>query len=420
MTERVSNPYFQVAAAGMRCEGVSLSSLARRHGTPLFVMSASALRGAAAELRNAFGGFNPLLCFAIKANPALAVVRLFAREGYGAEVVSGGELFVALRAGVSPSKIVFSGVGKTLAEMISGLKARVHMFNVESVEELRTLDGAARRLGVRAPVAIRVNPRVDAHTHRYITTGTSENKFGVDILHAPAVFKLASRLRNINLLGIHTHIGSQVTEPGPFVACARKTNGLVDALAHSGIRLTTRNMGGGLGISYVQEKPRMDAAALARSLAPLLRSGPPNLIMETGRYLVGEAGVLLVRVLRVKHGIRKAFAVTDGAMTELIRPALYEAHHDIVPVLARRGRVEKVDVVGPVCESSDFLGLDRRLPPLHEGDLLAVMGAGAYGSAMASNYNSRLRPAQVMVDGTRARIIRRRESMNDLVRGETS
>jgi len=420
MTSRDSSPFFPQTRTGMKCGRVPLSALARRYGTPLFVMSAPALRGAAAELRNAFGGFNPLLCYAMKANPALAVVRLFAREGFGAEVVSGGELFIAMRAGVSPSKIVFSGVGKTGEEMAAGLRARVHMFNVESAEELRTLDGVARRLGHRAPVAIRVNPHVDAHTHRYITTGTNENKFGVDIGRAPAVFALAKKLRNIELLGIHTHIGSQVTEPGPFVACARKVNDLVERLQRSGIRLTTRNMGGGLGISYVPGQPRMDAAALARSLTPLLRSGPASLIMETGRYLVGEAGVLLVRVLRVKHGVRKSFAVTDGAMTELIRPALYEAHHEIVPVAPRRGRLVKVDVVGPVCESADFLGLNRRLPPLREGDLLAVMGAGAYGSAMASNYNSRRRPAQVLVDESRVRVIRRREVLADLVRGESA
>ena len=403
----------------MRCENASLSALARRHGTPLFVMSANALRCAASELRNAFGAFDPLLCYAIKANPSLAVVRLFAREGFGAEVVSGGELYRALRAGVPPSMIVFSGVGKTEAEMAGGLKSRVLMFNVESAEELRTLDSVARRLRTRAHVAIRVNPRVDAHTHRYITTGTSENKFGVDIGMAPAVFALASRLKGIELAGIHTHIGSQITGPGPFVECARRVNVLAGKLARSGIRFCWRNMGGGLGISYGPGRPRMDASSLARALAPYLRAGPPRLIMETGRFLAGEAGVLLVRVLRVKHGIRKAFAVTDGAMTELIRPALYQAHHEIVPVSPRRGRGERVDVVGPVCESADFLGLARRLPPLREGDLLAVMGAGAYGSAMASNYNSRRRPAEVMVDGARVRLIHAREGLGDLVRGES-
>jgi len=420
MSGKDSSPFFRETRAGMRCEGVPLSALARRHGTPLYVVSSAALRSAASELTRAFGGFNPLLCYAVKANPSLAVIRLLARAGFGAEVVSGGELYRALKAGVAPRKIVFSGVGKTAGEMAAGLSARVAMFNVESEEELVELDAVARRMGVRAPVAIRVNPRVDAHTHRYITTGTSENKFGVDIGHAPSVFALASRLRGIELLGVHTHIGSQITEPGPFVACAQKINQLVDRLARSGIRLSARNMGGGLGISYVPGRPRLDASLLARALAPHLRAGPPQIIMETGRFLVGEAGILLVRVLRVKHGQAKTFVVTDGAMTELIRPALYEAHHEIVPVLARRGSRQKVDVVGPVCESADFLGLGRRLPPLREGDLLAVLGAGAYGSSMASNYNSRRRPAEVLVDGKRARITRKRDSMADLVRGETS
>jgi len=419
MNTGVTGRFFPRRGGKIFCERVPLAALARRFGTPLYVTSAGALRASLAELRAGFAGLDPLVCYAVKAHPSLAVIRLLAREGCGAEVVSGGELFRALRAGVPPSRIVFSGVGKTEAEMEAGLRARILMFNVESEGELRVLSALARKLRVRAPVAIRVNPRVDAHTHRHITTGTEANKFGVDIARAPAIFALAARLPGIGLMGVHTHIGSQILSPGAFVATARKINGLLAKLERAGIRLCWRNLGGGLGVSYRPGESRLDAGALARSLAPLLWRGPGRFILETGRYLAGEAGVLLARVISVKRGARRDFAVTDAAMTELIRPALYEAYHDIRPVAPRPGRKERVDVVGPVCESSDFLGKARLLPPLRAGDLLAVMGAGAYGSSMSSNYNSRRRPAEVLVDGRRTRLVRRRETLADLIRGET-
>ncbi len=409
---------FHSVRGALRCEGIPLAALARRHGTPLWVMSAAGMRSALRQLREAFGEFNPLVCFAVKANHSIGVIRLLAREGCGAEVVSAGELYRALRAGVPASRIVFSGAGKTEAELEAGLRAGILMFNVESAWELRALSALARRGGRRARVAIRVNPGVDPHTHRFITTGTHENKFGIDIALAPRVFAEAARLPGIDLAGVHTHIGSQITDPAPFVESARRVNVLLGRLARSGISPCWRNLGGGLGVSYRPGGTRIDATRLARALAPCIRRGPPRLILEPGRYLAGEAGALLTKVIHVKRGVRKTFAVVDAAMTDLIRPSLYEAYHEIVPVAPRRGGMRKVDVVGPVCESSDFLGLRRRLPRLAAGDLLAVLGAGAYGSSMSSNYNGRRRAAEVLVDGRGARLIRRRERFPDLVAGE--
>ncbi len=400
------------------CERVPLAALARRFGTPLYVYSAGAIRSAIAEVRGAFAEFDPLVCYAMKANGTLGILRLAVRAGCGIEVVSAGELYRARLAGADPRRIVFSGVGKTDEEIRLALRARILMFNVESVPELRAIARVARRLGVRAPVELRINPHVDAHTHRYITTGTHENKFGIDWTGAEAAFAEAARLPGIALLGIHSHIGSQITSPAPFAAAAGRIDGLLDRLERRGIRLTYRNIGGGLGISYRPGQARLDVRAVAHRVAPLLRRRPMRLIVEPGRFLVGEAGAIVSRVVFMKRGVRKSFVIVDAAMNDLIRPALYEAHHEILAVGPGAGRA-RADVVGPVCESGDFLGLDRALPPLRTGDLVAVLGAGAYGNVMSSNYNARPRAAEVLVDGRNARLIRRRETFADLVRGET-
>jgi diaminopimelate decarboxylase len=400
------------------CDGLSLESLARRYGTPLHVVSANAIRSAIRELKDAFGRFDPLICYAMKANGTLGILRLVAREGLGAEVVSGGELYRALRAGVRPDRIVFSGVGKTDEELEASLRAGILLFDVESEPELEALSRAACRTGRRARVALRINPHVDAHTHRYITTGTAETKFGIDIRRAEAAFELAARLPGLEVAGLHTHIGSQITDAAPFAAAAKRVDALLDRLERHGLHLRYRNIGGGFGIQYTPSGSRLDVRTVADRLAPSLARRPLRLVLEPGRFLVGEAGTLLTKVLYLKRGAVKTFAIVDAAMTELIRPCLYRAFHEIVPVRPRRGRRKRMDIVGPVCETADFLGLDRRLPPLRSGDLLAVLAAGAYGAAMSSRYNGRPRAAEVLVDGRRATVIRRRETYADLVRGE--
>jgi diaminopimelate decarboxylase len=412
------NDAFRNRRGHLHCEGVSLAALARRHGTPLWVYSGGAIREAIAEVRDAFAAHRPLICYAMKANMSLAILRLVAAEGCGVEVVSGGELFRALRARVHPDRIVFSGVGKTDDEIRAGLRAGILMFNVESEPEMDAIARVARKEGRRARVEFRVNPHVDAHTHRYMTTGTHENKFGIDWTRAEAAYVRAARLPCLEVAGIHVHIGSQITDPRPFGAALDRVEILLDRLERRGIALRWRNIGGGLGIAYRPGQHRLDARGLAARLHHRLAARPMGLIVEPGRFLVGEAGALVTRVVYVKHGVRRTFAIVDAGMNDLIRPCLYEAHHEIVPVERRSGVPRRVDVVGPICESSDFLGLGRRLPPLRGGDLLAVLGAGAYGMAMSSNYNGRRRAAEILVERGRVIVIRRRETYQDLVRGE--
>jgi len=401
------------------CETAELGSIARRFGTPCFVESENAILDSIERFRRAFSSFSPLICYAVKANSSAAILRLAARADCGAEVVSGGELYRALRAGIPPGRIVFSGVGKTGAEIAEAARRKVLFLEVDSAEELRTVDAIGRRMGRRIPVVLRINPDVDAHTHRYITTGTNENKFGIDIACAEPAFALAARLRGVRLAGVHTHLGSQIVSPEPFVLAAKRINGLIDRLARRGIALEYRVIGGGFGIPYLPGSKGMDLEVLARRLGSHIRHGGLNLVIEPGRYIVGAAGVLLTKVLYVKKGVKKTFVVVDAGMNDLIRPCLYQAYHEILPCERRRGRGLMVDVVGPVCESSDFLALGRRLSPVAAGDCLAVMCAGAYGLAMSSNYNSRPRAAEVMVRGRRARLVRRRERYADLVRGES-
>ncbi len=394
---------FQYRDSELCCEDVSLRALAAVAGTPAYVYSKAALLESLDGYERAFHAVPHVVCYSVKANSNLGVLSVLAKAGAGADIVSGGELYRALRAGVSPKKIIFSGVGKSRDEMREALKAEILMFNVESRAELRVLDEVALEMGVRAPVALRVNPDVDPQTHPYIATGLKTSKFGIPFDEALEAYEEAAKLRGLDVIGADMHIGSQLTKATP----------VADAVA--------RVIGGGLGIRYRDETPPTHQE-FATLLMPALRETGVTILLEPGRSIVGNAGVLLTRVLYRKDTGAKKFVVVDGAMNDLIRPSLYGSYHEIVPVdESRRSRDrETVDVVGPICESGDFLAKDRELVRVEQEDLLAVMSAGAYGFAMASNYNTRPRAVEVLVDGNRYTIVRRRETYEDLVAGETA
>lgn len=404
--------HFQPRRGQLHAERIPLAALARDHGTPLYVYSTATLTRHWKVLGASLRGLDALVCYAVKANSNLAVLATFARLGAGFDIVSGGELARVLAARGDPRKVVFSGVGKSEEEMRQALAAGILCFNVESAGELRRLSAVARALGRTAPVSLRVNPDVDAGTHPYISTGLRENKFGVAFEDAPALYREAAALPGIRVTGIDCHIGSQITDVAPFVDALDRVLGLVDVLARDGIALEHIDVGGGLGIRYRDETPPPPRAYIDALLARL-HERPQKLIFEPGRNLVGNAGLLLTRVEYLKRGDAKNFAIVDAAMNDLIRPALYDAHHEIVPVTPGRAEAVTYDVVGPVCESGDFLGRDRTLA-VAEGDLLAVLSAGAYGMAQASNYNSRGRAAEVMVDGADLHLVRERESTRGL------
>jgi diaminopimelate decarboxylase len=399
-------------------ERVPLASIAERHGTPCYVYSRAALEGAWRELDAALAGLPHLVCYAAKANANLAVLDVFARLGGGFDIVSGGELERVLAAGGSAAKTVFSGVGKTDAEMRRALDAGILCFNVESEAELARLDAIARERGRVAPVSFRVNPDVDPRTHPYISTGLKESKFGIAYDDALPLYRRARGMAGIAIRGIDMHIGSQIVELAPYREAARRVLDLVDRLSGEGIALAHVDLGGGLGVRYRDESPVpiADYAALLRELFTGRRE---TLVLEPGRRLVAEAGVLVTRVLYLKPGPAKHFAIVDAAMNDLVRPALYSAWHAVEPVRPRAGRATRWDVVGPVCESADFLAHDRDLV-LAEGDLLAIRSAGAYAMAMSSNYNARPRAAEVMVDGDRAHLVRRRETAAELFAAEST
>ena len=401
------------------CESVPLRTIAQAVGTPSYVYSKAAIVQSFQAYDRAFAAVPHLVCYAIKANANLAVLATLAREGAGADIVSGGELFRALRAGIPAAKIIFSGVGKTRDEMRDALKAEICMFNVESESELDTLGQVARAMGVRAPVALRVNPDVDPHTHKYISTGLRTSKFGIPYERALAVYERAATMPGIEVVGAQMHIGSQLTTTSPFADAAGRVVALAKMLRERGIDLRMIDVGGGLGIRYRDETPPTHEQ-YATVLVPILRELGATLLLEPGRSIVGNAGALLTRVLYRKDTPAKKFVVIDAAMNDLIRPSFYDAYHEVRPVDEARGQAphEKADVVGPVCESGDFLARDRELPRLEENDLLALMSAGAYGFAMASNYNARPRAAEVLVDGSRYTIVRRRETYDDLISGE--
>jgi diaminopimelate decarboxylase len=400
----------------LHLEGVALDTLAERFGTPLYVYSRQALETAYQAYAEAFAATPHLVCYAVKANSSLAILNVFARLGAGFDIVSGGELARVLAAGGDPRKVVFSGVGKTADEMRAALKAGILCFNVESVSELHRLNCVAGELGQVAPVSFRVNPDVDPKTHPYISTGLKENKFGVPIADAPELYRLAASLPNLRVTGIDCHIGSQLTDLSPLADAADRVLALVDSLAAEGIRLDHIDLGGGVGIRYRDETPP-DLAAYGRTLAARFAGRSEKLLLEPGRSLVGNAGLLLTRVEYLKPGEDKNFAIVDAAMNDLMRPALYEAYHGIVAVNERQGPTRRYDIVGPICETGDFLGFARDLA-IEEGDLLALLSAGAYGMSMASNYNSRPRAAEVLVDKNTIFLIRERETQDHLMAGE--
>jgi len=393
-------------------EAVPLESIAERFGTPCYVYSRAALESAWREFKQGCAGHDVLVCYAVKANSNLAVLNLYSRLGAGFDIVSGGELARVLAAGGAASRTVFSGVGKTEAEMHAGLAAGILCFNVESEEEIERLDRVARQSGRLAPVSLRVNPDVDPNTHPYIATGLRESKFGIDFGDALRLYRKAASLPGLRVAGIDCHIGSQLTETGPFGAALEKILALADALAAEGIPVEHLDLGGGLGIRYRDEEPPSVPDYL-RMLFALIGQRKMKLLFEPGRALVGNAGVLLTKVEYVKHGPAKNFAVVDAAMNDLLRPALYDAWHGIVPVRPGSGAEATYDVVGPVCESADFLGRARTLS-VRAGDLLAILSAGAYGMSMSSNYNSRPRAAEVIVDGADVHLVRPREAVESL------
>lgn len=401
---------------GLHAEGVALTAIAERFGTPAYVYSRSAIASAFAEFARAARGRRALICYALKANPNIAIVDLLARAGAGFDIVSGGELLRVIAAGGDPGRVVFSGVGKSEAEIRLALAHGVRCFNVESRSELLRLSGIAVSMGRRAPVSLRVNPDVDAGTHPYISTGLRENKFGIPHEEAVRTYREAARLPGVRVVGIDCHIGSQITELSPFVAALDKLIELVGLLAREGVALEHVDLGGGLGIRYDAERPPSRAAML-RAVFERLDASPAVRGLETmfefGRSIVGNAGLLLTRVEYLKANGPKRFAVVDAAMNDLLRPALYDAWHRIVPVVPGAGPAAVYDVVGPVCESGDWLGRDRPLA-IREGDLLAILSAGAYGMAMSSNYNTRPRAVEVMVDGATVHLIREREPVESL------
>jgi diaminopimelate decarboxylase len=415
--------HFQRKGGDLYCEDVPLAELAEEVGTPAYVYSTATLQRHARVFRAALRGLDHLACFAVKALPNLAVLSLLAKEGFGFDIVSGGELFRALKAGADVKRIVFSGVGKRQGELDAALKAGILQFNCESEEELEQLSAAALRRKTRARVAIRVNPDVNARTHPYIATALSTSKFGVPAARVRRAYRAAAALPGLQIQGVACHIGSQITEVKPFVEAALKMRALVETLRKDGHAIERLDMGGGLGVPYGSESaadapasPREYGEALVKALEGL----DVKVMFEPGRLLVANAGVLLTRVLLRKRGAgARRFVVIDAGMNDLLRPALYGAHHELEPVGRPRKPLELVDVVGPVCESADVLAKRRRLPALQTGDLLVLRSAGAYGMAMASQYNARPRPAEVLVDGRSWRIVRQRESLDDLIRGET-
>jgi diaminopimelate decarboxylase len=410
-------PPFHYRGRDLFVEDVALRDVAQQVGTPVYVYSGQKIQAQFEAFNRAFAGLPHLICYAVKANSNLAVLNLLSGLGAGMDIVSLGELFRARRAGVPAHRVVFSGVGKTDVEMAAALKAGILAFNVESAEELEALHRVAQSLRRAAPVSIRVNPNVAVDTHRHIATGKAENKFGVPYAQAEALYLRANRMPWLKIMGIQSHIGSQITEVRPYVETLRKLMALVDRLEKRGIFLHMIDLGGGLGVTYKSEKPPRPAD-VGRALLPILADRNLRLVFEPGRFLVAEAGALVTRVLYRKNTGAKNFVIVDAAMNDLARPALYDAHHPIQPVRKTGAASQVADVVGPVCESGDYLARNRRLPKPASGDLLAVLMAGAYGFSMSSQYNARPRAAEVLVMGRRWWLVRERESLDDLVRGE--
>ena len=409
--------FFEYQGRELYCEDVPVEQIAEEVGTPFYLYSASTIERHFKVFTEAFSQRDHIVCYSVKANSNLAVLRLLADMGAGADIVSGGELFRALRAGIPADKIVFSGVGKRVDEIRSALEAGILMFNVESRDELLAINETGRIMGKRAPVALRVNPDVDPKTHPYISTGMKKNKFGIPISEALSIYREAADLDWIEVLGVDCHIGSQLTTSEPFAEAVAKLMALVNELEAGGMSIRFFDVGGGLGIVYDDESPPLPDN-YAKAIVDALGTGERTLILEPGRVIVGNAGILVTRTLYNKKGATKNFIIVDAGMNDLIRPSLYDAYQEVIPVVKNDREEIVVDVVGPICESSDFLVRDHKLPVMAAGELLAVMSAGAYGFPMASQYNSRPRVAEVMVKGNRYQVIRDRETYEDLVKGE--
>ncbi len=409
--------YFNYKANALYAEDVAVSEVAELHGTPCFIYSRATLERHYRAYEQALADQPNMICYAVKANSNLAVLNVLARMGAGFDIVSGGELSRVIAAGGDPARVIFSGLGKTLSEIKQALQAGIHCFNVESEAELNRLSEVATELEMIAPISVRVNPDVDAGTHPYISTGLKENKFGISSNHALQVYRTAARLEGIKVVGIDCHIGSQLTSVAPFLDAIDRLLAMVDSLEKEGIKLGHFDMGGGLGVSYGDESPPLPSELIAAVKSRFAGRGL-TLLVEPGRSIAANAGIFVTRVEYLKHTEHKNFAIVDGAMNDLLRPALYSAWQEIIPVDKRNGDTLTYDIVGPICESADFLGKDRDLV-VGTKDLLAVRSAGAYGFVMSSNYNTRPRAAEIMVDGCRAYVVRRREVLDDLLKLES-
>ena len=415
--------HFEYRNGEMFAEGVALERIAREVGTPAYVYSLATLKRHFKVFDQAFSKVRHIVCFSVKANSNLALLRAFAKEGSGFDIVSGGELFRALKVGADPTKIVFSGVGKKREEIEYALNSGILMFNVESEQELIALNDIASSMGKRAPISLRVNPDVDPQTHPYISTGMKKAKFGVDIKKSLETYRKAVSLRNVEVVGVDCHIGSQLTSITPFVDALAKVREYLDRvlageMKKEGAQIRYLDIGGGLGINYHDETPP-SPDEYAKAIVEGLEGLDVTLILEPGRVIVGNAGILLTEVQYIKETDSKNFVIVDGGMNDLIRPALYGSYQAIQPVVENRAQRIVADVVGPICESGDFFAKDREIPRPQRGDLLAIMSAGAYGFTMASNYNSHPKPPEVLVDGEKYYVVRKRESFEDLIRGET-
>lgn len=410
--------YFNYKKKKLFAEDVDINELAAKYGTPLYVYSRRTFLEHYRKIKSAFSDMDTLICYSVKANSNGVILKEMQKEGSGFDIVSGGELFRALRTGVDPKKIVYAGVGKTHEEIKYAIKSGILMFNVESAEELHAINNTAKSMNTRTDVAIRINPDVDALTHAYVNTGKKESKFGININLAFGIYKAAQKLKHINIKGVDMHIGSQITTPIPYLNAVGKLAQFVSELLHQGVNIEYLNIGGGLGIIYNEEKPTT-ADVFAKAIKPHLAGFNLKIILEPGRFIIGNAGTLITKIIYNKKGIAKNFLIVDAGMNDLVRPALYSSYHKIIPVKVKKeSKLEVCDIVGPICESADFLGKDRHLPQMESGELLCVRSTGAYGMAMASNYNSRPRAAEVMVDGAKHYLIRERETYEDLVSKE--
>ena len=407
---------FKYRSKNLYCEGVKIADLAERFGTPLYVYSYKTLIDHYLKLKSAFRKVNPLICYSVKANSNLAILKALVAKGAGLDIVSGGELSRALCAGCPAEKIVYASVGKTDTEITAALSKGIIFFNAESLSELENINRIAKKLKKIARVAIRINPDVETKTHKYIATGKITNKFGIDLDSAYKILLLRFRFTNLNICGLHIHIGSQITKSEPFVAAIKKVTNSIRRLQDKAVALEYLNIGGGLGIIYDRETPQT-AQVYADKIIPFLEKTGLKIIMEPGRFIVGNAGILVTKVLYIKNTPQKKFIIVDSGMNDLIRPSLYSAYNNIL-ALSMVGGTEKADVVGPICESGDFFAKERIVPKVKKGDYLAIMSAGAYGFSMSSNYNSRPRSAEILVRDNKVCVIRKRETFSDLIRNE--